>query len=123
MENTAVTVVLGASENPSRYSNRAVLSLRKHQLPVIAIGKREGSIADIKIITGKPVIQAVIDTVTLYLSEDNQEEMIDYILSLKPRRIIFNPGAENHHLSGLAKKQGIDVIEACTLVMLSTGQY
>ena len=123
MENNQLTVVIGASENPTRYSNKAVLSLRNHSHPVIAIGKREGNIGDIKIQIGKPRVNDKVDTVTLYLSELNQEEMIDYILSLNPRRIIFNPGAENQFLVNLAKKKGIQCEEACTLVMLSTGQY
>ncbi len=123
MENKAVTLVIGASENPSRYSNKAVLSLRNHQLPVIAIGNREGRIADVLIQSGQPKPDVLIDTVTLYLSEENQEPMIDYILSLKPRRIIFNPGAENPHFAELARRKGIHTEEACTLVLLSTGQY
>jgi predicted CoA-binding protein len=123
MENQTVSMVIGASEDPSRYAHKAVLSLRKHDIPVVAIGVREGKIGDVTIQVGKPLLNASIDTVTLYLSVDNQEDMIDYILSLQPRRIIFNPGAENSHFAELAKKKGIEPIEACTLVMLSTGQY
>lgn len=123
MEKIGSSVVIGASENPSRYSHKAILSLRNNKFPVIAIGKREGKVADVKIQIGKPPIEVPVDTITLYLSEQNQDEMIDYILSLKPRRIIFNPGAENHHLAELAAKKGIHTLEACTLVMLSTGQY
>ena len=123
MKTNAVTLVLGASENPSRYSHKAVLSLRKQELPVIAVGKRPGRIADVEIQTGKPKPEESVDTVTLYLSIENQEDMIEYVLSLKPRRIIFNPGAENDHFAELARKKGIHTLDACTLVMLSTGQY
>ncbi len=123
MEINALTVVIGASESPSRYSNKAILALRNHNLPVMAIGKRPGMVADIEIQTGKPAAERSVDTITLYLSEENQEDMIDYILSLKPRRIIFNPGAENEHFATLARKKGVNIVEACTLVMLSTGQY
>ncbi len=119
----AVTLVLGASENPGRYSHKAVLSLRKHDLPVVAVGKRSGRIADIEIQTGKPKPEGPVDTVTMYLSVENQDDMIEYVLSLKPRRIIFNPGAENELFAELARKKGIHTVDACTLVMLSTGQY
>lgn len=123
MDNKAVTVVIGASGKEERYSYKAVHALRKQNLPVIAIGMREESIADIKIMTGKPEIDVLVDTVSIYLSEEKQQDMIDYILSLKPRRIIFNPGAENDFLKKLAQKKGIHTEDACTLVLLSTGQY
>lgn len=123
MENKGYTLVIGASEDASRYSNKAILSLRKHQMPVMAIGGHEGQVADVKILVGKPKLESPIDTVTMYISEEHQQEMIDYILSLKPRRIIFNPGAENELFASLAKKKGVFTEEACTLVLLSTGQY
>ncbi|CAN5228280.1 CoA-binding protein [soil metagenome] len=116
------TLVLGASENPSRYSYLAVNRLRAHNHPVVAIGKREGKTADVNIGTGQLPINDV-DTVTLYLSAKNQKQYYDYILSLHPKRIIFNPGAENDELAEMAVGQGIQPIEACTLVLLSTGQY
>lgn len=116
------TLVLGASDNPSRYSYLAINSLRKHGHPVVAIGKKTGQVADVPI--GKEQEQQEdIDTVTLYLNPMNQQQYYDYILSLKPRRIIFNPGTENDDLYEKAKQQGIQPLEACTLVMLSTGQY
>jgi predicted CoA-binding protein len=116
------TVVLGASANPSRYSNMAInrLNINKHQ--VVAVGLREGKVGGVNIVTGKPEEENV-DTVTLYLNSDNQKAYYDYILSLHPKRIIFNPGAENDELEELAKKNGIKTMEGCTLVMLSTGQY
>ncbi|HEX3024523.1 MAG TPA: CoA-binding protein [Chitinophagaceae bacterium] len=116
------TVVLGASDNPARYSYLAVEKLNVHQHPVIAIGRRPGTIGNTKIITNRPVMDDV-DTVTLYLNQQNQKEYYDYILLLHPKRIIFNPGAENQELSDLAKTNGIEPLEACTLVLLSTGQY
>jgi predicted CoA-binding protein len=123
MDQQVVTLVIGASENPSRYSHKAVLSLKRNGQSVIALGKKPGFIEDIEILSGKPELDRQVDTISLYLNEDRQQDMIDYILSLKPRRIIFNPGAENGLLADLAKKNGIIVQEACTLVMLSTGQY
>ncbi len=116
------TVVLGASSNPGRYSYLAVNRLMAHGHSVIAIGKRPGTINDLEIITDHPDIDHV-DTVTLYLNAQNQKQYYDYILSLHPKRIIFNPGAENDELNELALKNNIQPIEACTLVLLSTNQY
>lgn len=116
------TLVLGASENPSRYSNMAILKLRNHKQDVVAIGRRPGKVNDVEIGT-QPVKTDDIDTVTLYLNPDHQKPYYDYIVSLKPRRIIFNPGTENEELERIAAKEGIDILEACTLVMLGTGQY
>ena len=116
------TLVIGASENKQRYSNLAVRKLLAHDHPVVAIGRRPGMIENIEIIT-EHVPMNDIDTVTLYLNPTNQKPYYDYILSLKPRRIIFNPGAENEELELMAKNNGIKTLEACTLVMLSTSQY
>ncbi|RYG04663.1 MAG: CoA-binding protein [Chitinophagaceae bacterium] len=116
------TLVLGASNNPDRYSFLAINKLRKYGHPVVAIGKKQAQVADVEILKEKTQFEEV-DTVTLYLGPQNQEEYYDYILGLHPRRIIFNPGAENDELYEMAEKNGIEPIEACTLVMLSTGQY
>lgn len=116
------TVVLGASGNPARYSYLAVNRLAEHGHPVIAIGKRKGVASGIEIMTEHPPMQDI-DTVTIYLNAKNQREYYDYILSLHPKRIIFNPGAENEELEKLATQNGIKPMEACTLVLLSTGQY
>lgn len=116
------TLVLGASENPSRYSFLALHRLRNHGHPVVAIGKKLGLVADVTIEKEKKQFENV-DTVTLYLNPMHQKQYYDYILSLKPKRIIFNPGAENDELADLAAKNGIDPVEACTLVLLSTNQY
>ena len=116
------TLVLGASLNPERYSYLAIHRLRQHHHDVIAIGLREGLVNDVMIQTGKPQLQNI-DTVTLYLSPKNQVQYYDYILALNPKRIIFNPGAENDELTRLAEKNNIETLEACTLVMLSTNQY
>ncbi len=116
------TVLLGASENPERYSNLATQKLVAHQHPVTAIGIKAGKIGATPIITEHLPISDV-NTVTLYLSPANQKAYYNYILSLQPKRIIFNPGTENNELANLAIANGIQPIEACTLVMLSTGQY
>lgn len=116
------TLVLGASENPARYGNKAILALRRRGHEVVAIGNRKGQVLDVPIGTEmKPVDD--VDTVTLYLNPTNQQPYIDYILSLKPKRIIFNPGTENLQLEALAEEQGIEPLQACTLVMLSVDRY
>ena len=116
------TVVLGASDNPARYSYLAINRLKAHQHPVVAVGRKETAVNGIPI-HKEHVVEEGVDTVTLYLNPRNQVEYYDYILSLKPRRIIFNPGTENEELEKLAKQNGIQTMEACTLVMLGTGQY
>ena len=122
MKEIKKTLVLGASDNPSRYSYLAVQRLRNHGHPVVAIGRKDTKVADVNITKDKEPITDI-DTVTLYLNPSHQQEYYDYILSLKPKRIIFNPGAENDELIELAQEKNISTLEACTLVLLSTGQY
>lgn len=116
------TLVLGASDNPARYSFLALQRLQRHQHPVVAIGKKTGKVGDVEIMKGQQEFKDV-DTVTLYLNPAHQKQYYEYIISLKPKRIIFNPGAENDELADLARLNDIQPVEACTLVMLSTGQY
>ena len=113
---------MGASDNPQRYSFLAINRLRSKGHPVVAIGKKQAKVGDVDIDTGQKAFPDI-DTVTLYLNPGLQEQYYDYILSLHPKRIIFNPGAENPALEGLAKANGIQPMYACTLVLLSTGQY
>jgi predicted CoA-binding protein len=116
------TLVLGASDNPERYSYLAVNKLRKFGNEVVAIGRKKTKVADVNIDTEKKQFENV-DTVTLYLRPENQKEYYNYILSLHPKRIIFNPGAENQELFDIAKSNGIKPLEACTLVLLGTNQF
>lgn len=116
------TVVLGASDSPARYSYLAVNRLRRQGHPVVAIGKKPGKVADVDITKDKNP-ETGVDTVTLYLNPLHQKMYYDYIVSLNPKRIIFNPGTENEELAVLAEQHGIETMEACTLVLLSTGQY
>jgi predicted CoA-binding protein len=116
------TLVLGASDNPSRYSYLAIKRLRNLGHPVVAVGRKNTKVADVFIETEQLKFDNI-DTITLYLNPQHQQEYYNYILSLKPKRIIFNPGAENDELAALAKQKGIQPLEACTLVMLSTNQY
>jgi predicted CoA-binding protein len=117
-----LTLVLGASPNPDRYSHKAVKSLVKHNRAVVAVGNREGEIAGINILTGKPVIDNV-HTITLYLGPERQKEFYDYMLALHPKRIIFNPGAENPEFYSMCKEKNIEIVEDCTLVMLNSNSY
>lgn len=116
------TLVLGASENPSRYSNMAIKSLLRHGYLVKALGNSKGNVENVVIETEK-VIYDNIDTITLYLGPKNQLPYYEYILSISPNRIIFNPGTENDDLKLLAEKNGIKTEYACTLVLLNLNQY
>jgi len=116
------TVVIGASPNPERYSNIATLRLLQHDVDVVPIGLRKGRISSKEIITDRPDVNEV-HTVSLYVGPQNQDHWIEYILGMEPKRIIFNPGTENRELWDLAIKYGIEPVEACTLVMLSVGNY
>lgn len=116
------TLVLGASHKPDRYSNLAVHMLKEYDHEIIALGRRSREVDDWEIVEGKPKLEGV-GTVTLYLNPHNQKEYYDYILSLKPRRVIFNPGTENPELKKLLVEAGIEPVSACTLVMLRTGLY
>jgi predicted CoA-binding protein len=115
------TLVLGASQKPSRYSYEAVVRLKHHGHPVYAYGLREAEIIDTPIQTEWPVEE--FDTITLYLNPYRQQDYYERIIELRPKRVIFNPGTENPHFMDRLEKAGIEVEEACTLVMLSIGNY
>jgi predicted CoA-binding protein len=116
------TVVLVASPNPMRFSHKMVKSLIRHGYEPVPVGFRDGVINDIKILKGKPEIMDV-HTVSLYLGPRNQPEFYDYIISLKPKRIIFNPGTYNPDLIKLAEENNIQSIIECALIMLGKGNY
>lgn len=122
MSSNKKTLILGASSNPARYSYLALNRLRNAGHKVEAIGKKEETVADVQI-HKDPFPVTDIDTVTLYLNPQNQKPYYDYILSLRPKRIIFNPGTENETLEQLAQQNNIPTLHACTLVLLATGQY
>ncbi len=116
------TVVLGASPNAARYAYLAVKRLKANGHRPIPVGIREGTIEGIPIITNHPAIEGV-DTITLYLRAALQRDLYDYIFSLSPKRLIFNPGAENEELVRMAAEKGTETVNACTLVMLATGEF
>lgn len=116
------TLVLGASENKQRYSNIAMNMLKDYQHEVVALGNRSGEVNGIPFSKEKKDFQDV-DTVTLYLGPQNQADYFDYVDSLNPRRVIFNPGTENPDWMDHLQKRGIETEVACTLVLLRTNQY
>ena len=116
------TFVIGASLKPERYSNIAINRLVSYNHEVVAFGLREGTVASIEINTNLMPYKDV-HTVTLYLNPERQKAFYDYIISLQPERVIFNPGTENLEFQNLLKQNNIFFEEACTLVLLGTNQY
>ncbi|MFO7573919.1 MAG: CoA-binding protein [Bacteroidales bacterium] len=122
MEKT--TLVLGASPNPNRFAYKAIRSLQRRNIPVVAIGRRDVDVDEtFRIRKGKPEGIGRIHTVTLYMNARFQAEYYDYIVKLEPERLIFNPGTTNPELVEIARKAGIEVIEDCLLVMLNNGKF
>lgn len=117
------TLIVGASPNPARYAFLAANMLNDYGYDFYLFGIKKGEVLGRKILNEFEKIPADIHTVTLYVGPAHQQELIPQILSLKPKRIIFNPGTENPAFESLAGQQGIEVLEACTLVLLRTGQY
>lgn len=116
------TLIIGASKNPERYSYLAAERLLAHGYEIEMIGKRPDVIFERTIDTEKLNFENI-DTVTMYVSEKFQPEYYDYVISLNPRRVIFNPGTENPEFEDILMKNDIKVEEACTLVLLGSGQY
>lgn len=116
------TAIIGASSNPERSAYLATQRLKKHGHTVFPVGIKEGEIEGEKVLTDRPQLKDI-HTVTLYVGPANQPTWIDYIYSLHPKRIIFNPGTENPDFYKAASEKGIECIEACTLVMLSVDAF
>lgn len=118
------TVIIGATTNTGRYAFLAARMLTDYNHEIVPVGIKDGAVLGKEIldIFQKPPVKDV-HTVTLYIGPQRQPEHYNYILSLKPKRIIFNPGTENDEFERLAEAQGIEALEACTLVMLRSGQY
>lgn len=116
------TLILGATPDSSRYAYLAANRLVRTGHPIVNVGIKKGEVAGVAIEKAE-AIHADIDTITLYVGPQNQPPLYDYILATHPKRIIFNPGTENLELRRLANERGIETLSACTLVMLSTGEY
>ncbi len=122
MQQPKKTLVVGASENPQRYANKAIRKLLRYGHEVVPLAPRPGQVAGVPFVTGFPKVEDV-HTITLYVGPGRQTAIYDYLLSLKPKRIIFNPGTENDIFMQKAQKQGIETIQDCTLIMLETGVF
>ena len=116
------TVIIGATTNPTRYAYKAANRLVDHHHEIVPIGIKKGELVGQEIINAKPALNDV-DTVTLYIGPSKQPEYYDYIISLNPKRVIFNPGTENLEFEETLEKNNIQAIEACTLVMLAANTY
>lgn len=116
------TLIVGASTNPARYAYLVANKLVRKGYPIVNVGRKRGTVAGADI-QGMDSIYTDIDTITLYVGPQNQPIYYDYILETKPKRVIFNPGTENEEFRQKLVKEGIETVEACTLVMLNTGQY
>jgi uncharacterized protein len=115
--------VLGASTKPERYAYKAVGMLLEQEFAVYPVNPVVSEVLGVKCYPSLKDIDAVLDTITVYLSPKVSTGIIDEIVGKKPARIILNPGAENDLLKESVEKEGINVLEACTLVLLSTGQF
>ncbi len=115
-------LVLGASMNPQRYAYLAINDLVDNGHEVFALGRREGEVRSVQISKSPTVIEDI-HTVTVYLGAKNQLEYYEYLQQLKPKRVIFNPGAENFQLEKELREADVEVLSACTLVMLRTNQF
>jgi predicted CoA-binding protein len=120
--NTPITLVVGASPNPERYAFKAITQLRQHYHEVYAFGPRSGTVSGVEIQHTLPNTNEI-DTITLYVGPERQTELIDPLINLHPRRIIFNPGTENPAFETKARAVGIQTEQACTLVLLATQTY
>ncbi len=117
------TLILGANNSPEKYAYKAANMLVRYGHEIVPVGLRAGEVAGKTILTGQPAVEGI-DTVTLYISPKHQTpEVYSYIFKMKPKRVIFNPGTENDEFMDLLEERGIEPQEACTLVLLSTGQY
>jgi len=118
------TVIIGVTTNPSRYAYLAASMLTEYKHEIVPIGLKKGEVfgKQILLINERPFVNDV-DTVTLYIGPQHQPEHYEYILSLKPKRVIFNPGTENEEFEKLLATTGTETLQACTLVMLRSNQY
>jgi predicted CoA-binding protein len=123
MDKKEKVVVLGASSKPDRYSNKAIKMLLEHGHEVIPVHPKEKSVYDLPVVADLSMIDEKINTLTVYVKPSILKNEIQKLIKLNPERIIFNPGTEDSELKDQLLKNNIEVIEACTLVLLSTNQY
>ncbi len=116
-------VVLGASDKPERYSYKAFKMLQEYGHATLLVSPRLTQIDGVAVYPSLSAIEGPVDTVTVYVSAENSSLLQDQFLQLRPRRVLFNPGSENPSLSKVLINMGIEVEEACTLVLLRTNQF
>lgn len=118
------TVIIGATTNPGRYAYLAAEMLTEYKHEIVPVGIKSGVVLGKEIlpIQSQPHIEDV-DTITLYIGPQHQPEHYEYLLSLKPKRVIFNPGTENAEFEKMVEEAGAEAWQACTLVLLRSGQY
>jgi predicted CoA-binding protein len=117
------TVIIGASDKPDRYSHMAQLLLREHGHEVVPVHPKLASIAGVPVVADLSQISGPVDTATMYVGVAISSGLADKLIALKPRRVIFNPGAENPELAAKLEAAGVVAQEACTLVLLRNGQF
>ena len=122
-KNSLKTLLLGATTNEGRYAYLAAQRLSNNGIPFYPVGIKSGKVLGVEIVNNKDIPKENIHTITLYIGAKHQPEWYDYIVSCKPKRIIFNPGTENEELLQISKENGIETVEGCTLVMLAAGTY
>lgn len=116
------SLVLGASTNPERYAYKCIVMLREKKIETVAVGRKKGTVKDVEILSDQKYFEDI-DTVNIYLSAKNLTEYEEYILQLKPKRVLFPPGTENPDFEKRLTEANIEHERACPLVMLSTGSY
>jgi len=115
-------MLIGASDNPERYAYQAAALLMSYGHEVVLLGKKSGMVNNQPILTDRPVVEGI-DTVTLYINPLHQEDWCDYIINLKPKRVVFNPGTVNEIFERMLAEHQIEALIGCTLVMLKVGTY
>lgn len=122
-DNLPLTAIVGASPKPGRYSYLAMKLLKEKALPFVLVNPAYKNIEDEPVYPDLARVPGPVDTVSLYLAPDRQDEVVPQLVALKPRRVIFNPGSESAATQAALEAQGIECLEACTLVLLKTGQF
>lgn len=122
-DTTQRVVVLGASKNPERYSNKAILRLLENNHEVIPVHPALDEVEGLNVVSDLGAVEGTVDTLTMYVSPKLSSKMTAAILALNPGRVVFNPGTENAELQTTLNEAGIPTLEACTLVLLATNQF
>ncbi len=123
MSNKQNVLIVGASEKPDRYANKAMKALLEKGHEVVLLNPRLSTIDGRQVYQAPAAVKETIDTITVYVGPDKIAGLADELIKLKPQRVIFNPGSESEIAISQFSDNGIKVIRGCTLVMLATGQF